>query len=248
MSARCSGLRQELFDKGVEAFAVDGFVEQAGRFDAVVAQRGEEGRRLPAAMRNLVDEPLSALDARIRAGLREDIRALQRKPASPPFSSPTIRRRRCRSPTGSYRSAAASTRAAPRASLSSRLTRSTTVLKWPRAPPRMQAQAMAVARCDERSPQGELDRTISRSSTVGAATAASAPQRAQKSTSFDDAALWPWSLSAKWPLWADLCRSRVMLEGECPAQSCRSRRPKLTGKSRDPRRERVRWRAASRSH
>jgi hypothetical protein len=37
------GGREELFDIGAEAFAVDRPVEQAGRFDAVVAQRGEEG-------------------------------------------------------------------------------------------------------------------------------------------------------------------------------------------------------------
>ena len=49
----------ELFDIGVEALAVDRSVEQAGRFDAVVAQRGEEGRGLPLALRNLVDEALS---------------------------------------------------------------------------------------------------------------------------------------------------------------------------------------------
>ena len=49
------GGREELFDIGAEAFAVDRPVEQAGRFDAVVAQRGEEGRGLPPAMRNLVD-------------------------------------------------------------------------------------------------------------------------------------------------------------------------------------------------
>jgi hypothetical protein len=54
--ARLQRRDEELFDIGVEAFAVDRTVEQAGRFDAVVAQRGEESRGLPAAMRNLVDE------------------------------------------------------------------------------------------------------------------------------------------------------------------------------------------------
>src|SRR3984957_17142578 len=53
--AGLEGRNEELFDVGVEAFAVDRRVEQAGRIDAVVAQRGEEGRGLPAAMRNLVD-------------------------------------------------------------------------------------------------------------------------------------------------------------------------------------------------
>ena len=50
---------EELFDIGVEALAVDGRVEQAGRIDAVVAQGGEESRGLPLALRDLVDEPLS---------------------------------------------------------------------------------------------------------------------------------------------------------------------------------------------
>src|ERR1700733_12416144 len=50
---------QELFDIGVEALAVDGPVEQAGRVDAVVAQGGEESRGLPLALRDLVDEALS---------------------------------------------------------------------------------------------------------------------------------------------------------------------------------------------
>jgi hypothetical protein len=47
-----------VFDVGVEALAVDGPVEQAGRIDAVVAQGGKESRGLPRALRDLVDEPL----------------------------------------------------------------------------------------------------------------------------------------------------------------------------------------------
>ena len=57
--ARLQGRREELLDIGAEAFAVDRPVEQAGRIDAVVAQRGEESRGLPAAMSNLVDDALS---------------------------------------------------------------------------------------------------------------------------------------------------------------------------------------------
>ena len=57
--ARLEGRDEELLDVGVKAFAVDGLVEQAGRFDAVAAQRGEEGRGFPVAVRNLVDEPLA---------------------------------------------------------------------------------------------------------------------------------------------------------------------------------------------
>jgi hypothetical protein len=57
--ARLQRRHEELFDIGVEALAVDGPVKQAGRFDAVVAQGGEESRGLPFALRDLVDEPLA---------------------------------------------------------------------------------------------------------------------------------------------------------------------------------------------
>ena len=53
------GRREELFDIGAEAFAVNGAVEQTGRIDAVIAQGGKKRRGLPAAMRNLVDEALA---------------------------------------------------------------------------------------------------------------------------------------------------------------------------------------------
>jgi putative spermidine/putrescine transport system ATP-binding protein len=46
----------------------------------------------------LLDEPLSALDAKVRVQLREESNAT---PASPPSSSPTTRKRPCRSPTAS---------------------------------------------------------------------------------------------------------------------------------------------------
>ena len=51
---------QKLLDIGAKALAVDGTVEHTGRFDAVVAQRGQEGRGLPFALRDLVDEALAA--------------------------------------------------------------------------------------------------------------------------------------------------------------------------------------------
>ena len=59
---------RRLFDIGVEALAVDGPVEQAGRVDAVVAQGGEESRGLPLALRDLVDEPLSPWRPAAQAG------------------------------------------------------------------------------------------------------------------------------------------------------------------------------------
>ena len=48
------GWDQKLLDIGAKALAVDRTVEHAGRLDAVVAQRGEEGRGLPFALRDLV--------------------------------------------------------------------------------------------------------------------------------------------------------------------------------------------------
>jgi len=66
--ARLEGGNKELLDVGVEAFAVDGPVEQAGRVDAVVAQRGEESGGLPAAMRNLVDEAFALRRPTAQAG------------------------------------------------------------------------------------------------------------------------------------------------------------------------------------
>src|SRR5271168_2415449 len=66
--ARLKRRDEELFDIGVEAFAVDGPIEQAGRFDAVAAQRSEESCGLPAAVRNLVDEALSLRRPAAQAG------------------------------------------------------------------------------------------------------------------------------------------------------------------------------------
>src|SRR5271156_3157700 len=63
-----AGRYEDLFDIGVEALAVDGPVEQAGRIDAVVAQGGEERRGLPLALRDLVDEPLSLWRPAAQAG------------------------------------------------------------------------------------------------------------------------------------------------------------------------------------
>ena len=51
---------QHFFDIGFEPFGVDRAIEQPGRLDAIMAKRGEEGLRLPVAMRNLGHEPLSA--------------------------------------------------------------------------------------------------------------------------------------------------------------------------------------------
>ena len=51
----------------------------------------------------LLDEPLSALDAKIRVSLRAgDPRHPARSSASPPSTSPTTRKRRCRCPTASW--------------------------------------------------------------------------------------------------------------------------------------------------
>ena len=57
-----------LLDVGEEALAIDGSVEQAGRFDPVVTERGEEGRGLPMAVRNLVDEASAFRRPAVEAG------------------------------------------------------------------------------------------------------------------------------------------------------------------------------------
>ena len=62
------GRDQELLDIGEKALAVDRAVEHAGRLDAVVAQRGEEGRGLPVAVRDLGDERSSARRPAVEPG------------------------------------------------------------------------------------------------------------------------------------------------------------------------------------
>jgi hypothetical protein len=61
------GRDEELFDIGEKPLAVDGAVEQAGRFDAVVAQRSQEGRGFPVAVRDLGDEPAAARRPAVKA-------------------------------------------------------------------------------------------------------------------------------------------------------------------------------------
>jgi len=57
--ARLEGGREELFDIGAKALAVDGAIEKAGGVNPIPAKSGEECRRLPAALWDLVDEALS---------------------------------------------------------------------------------------------------------------------------------------------------------------------------------------------
>ena len=59
---------KELLDIGEKPLAIDGSVEQAGRFDPVVTERREEGRSLPMAVRNLVDETLAFRRPAVEAG------------------------------------------------------------------------------------------------------------------------------------------------------------------------------------
>ena len=51
------GRREGLLDTGQEALAVDSAVEDAGRGDPVVAQRSQEGRGLPMAVRHTSPRP-----------------------------------------------------------------------------------------------------------------------------------------------------------------------------------------------
>ena len=58
--ARLERRRQGLLDIGKKALAVDGAVEDAGRGDPVVAQRGQEGGGLPVAVRHGSPRPAAA--------------------------------------------------------------------------------------------------------------------------------------------------------------------------------------------
>jgi hypothetical protein len=65
--AGLQGGNEELLDIGEEASAVDRPVDHAGGIDAVVAQRGQEGHRAPAAVRHFGDEPRAAQRAAVAA-------------------------------------------------------------------------------------------------------------------------------------------------------------------------------------
>ena len=65
--AGAEGGRQELLDIGAKAGAVDRPVDDAGRGDAVMAQRRQERHGVPAAMRHLSDQPGAARTAPVAA-------------------------------------------------------------------------------------------------------------------------------------------------------------------------------------
>jgi hypothetical protein len=86
--ARAQGGDQELLDIGAKAGAVDWPVDDAGRGDAVVAQRRQKGQRAPAALRHLGDQASAATAAAMPAGhvglgpgLVDEHQALGVKPA-----------------------------------------------------------------------------------------------------------------------------------------------------------------------
>jgi hypothetical protein len=66
--ARAERWHQELLDIGEEGLAVDGAVEHAGRVDPFMAERSEEGQRLPFTVWHLGHEPLPARRTAVRAG------------------------------------------------------------------------------------------------------------------------------------------------------------------------------------
>jgi hypothetical protein len=59
---------KDLFDVGQEALTIHRPIQQQGRRDAIVAQRHNEGRRFPMAMRYLTDEPFTARSATVATG------------------------------------------------------------------------------------------------------------------------------------------------------------------------------------
>jgi len=58
--ARAERGNEELLDIGAKTLAVDRTVEHARRFNAVVAQSGEESRCVPMTMRDFIDQTLAA--------------------------------------------------------------------------------------------------------------------------------------------------------------------------------------------
>lgn len=58
--ARREGRHEHPLDISREQIAIDGSVDHPGRIDAVMAQGGDEGERLPVAVRDARIEPLSA--------------------------------------------------------------------------------------------------------------------------------------------------------------------------------------------
>ncbi len=66
--ARLKGGDEHLLDIGQKGLAIDWAVDDAGRVDAIVAQRGQEGQRPPAALGNLGDQPFAAQRPSMAAG------------------------------------------------------------------------------------------------------------------------------------------------------------------------------------
>src|SRR5262249_28744026 len=86
--AGAEGRDQELLNIGAKAGAVDWSVDDAGRGDAVVAQRRQEGQCPPAALRYLGDQasaataaPMAAGHVGLGPGLVDEHQALGVKPA-----------------------------------------------------------------------------------------------------------------------------------------------------------------------
>lgn len=59
--ARCQSWNQALLNPGRKGNAIDGAVEYKGRHDAITAQAGQKGQRLPVTMGHLCDQLLSPL-------------------------------------------------------------------------------------------------------------------------------------------------------------------------------------------
>jgi hypothetical protein len=82
---------EELLDIGAKALAVDRTVEHAGRLDAVVAQRGQEGRGLPFALREGLSRELGSGRTRVE-GLGSCSGRSRRPPILKRFASESAER------------------------------------------------------------------------------------------------------------------------------------------------------------
>ena len=98
--------RAEIAARVKELLALVGLADSGRKYPGQLSGGQQQRIALARALATapsllLLDEPLSALDAKVRERLRGEIRALQRASRSPRSWSRTTRKRRCRCPIAS---------------------------------------------------------------------------------------------------------------------------------------------------